>query len=73
MTAQIEIELGWMRNSNVDRCARRNITRLSTLLLLVGAEQPSVMTFLHNNESDSRTVVGFEFDARFANRGQFVL
>lgn len=73
MTAQIEIKLGRMRNTNVDRCARRYVARFARLLLLVRTEQSRVMSLLHHNERDARPIVGLQLNASLANGRQFVL
>lgn len=73
MTAQVEIELSWMRDADVDCCACWNISRLAALFLLVSAEQARVMTLLNDDEGDTGTVVSFKFDTSLADRGQLVL
>lgn len=73
MTAQVEIELGWVRDADVDGCPRWNISRLAALLLLVRAEQARVMSLLHDDERDARAVVRLQLDARLADRRQLVL
>lgn len=73
MTAQVEIELCWMCNTDVDGCTSWNITRFATLFLLVSTEQASVMTFLDNDEGDTWAVVSLEFDASLSDGGQLML
>lgn len=73
MTAQIEVELGWMCNANIDCCTRWNISRFAALFFLVSTEQTCMMSLLHYDECDSWTIVGFQLDASLANRSQFML
>lgn len=73
MTAKVKVELGRVRDANVDCRSRRNISGLSALLLLVGAEESRVMSFLDDDEGDAGTVVGLEFDACLADGRQLVL
>lgn len=60
VTAQVEIEFGGMRDAEVDRGPGRDVPGLAGLLLLVGAEQPRVMSLLYHDESDARLVLRFQ-------------
>lgn len=73
MTAQVEIKLGGMSDSHINRGACRYVSALAALLFLVGAEQSRVMPLLHNNERDTRFVVRLQFNASLTDSGQFVL
>lgn len=73
MAAQIEIKLSRMSDTDVDRRSGRYVTTLPALFLLVGAEQPRVVSFLHNDEGDAWLVIGLEFYARLSDRRQLVL
>lgn len=71
--AEVEVEFSGMRNAGVDSGAGRDVARLAGLFLLVGAEEPRVVALLDSDERDARLVIGFQLDARLANRRQFVL
>lgn len=73
VAAQVKIELGGMGDTNIDRRTGRYVTTLPALFLLVGAEQPGVVTLLHHYERDARLIVRLQFDAGLADGRQFVL
>ena len=60
MAAQVEVELGGMRDAEVHGGAGGDVARLAGLLLLVGAEQARVVTLLHHYERDARLVFRFQ-------------
>lgn len=57
MTAEIEVELSGVRDTEVDGGAGGDVAGLAGLLLLVGAEQTRVVTLLNHNERDARLVL----------------
>lgn len=70
---QVKIELSGMRDSSVDCRTGGNVSRFSRLFLFVRAEKSGVMTLLDYDKGDTGLVIRFQFDARLANSGQFVL
>lgn len=73
MTTKVEIKLGRMSNPHVDSGSSRYVAALPALLFLVGTKKPCVMSLLHDNESDARFVIRFQFDTRLSNSCQLVL
>lgn len=57
VTAEVEVELGGVRDAEVDGGAGGDVARLARLLLLVGAEQPRVVPLLHHYERNARLVL----------------
>jgi hypothetical protein len=47
VTAEVEVEFGWMRDADVDGGAGRNVPTLANLLGFVGTKETRVMTFLN--------------------------
>ena len=62
MGAEIEVELCGVSDPDVHGGPGGDVPALAALLLLVGAEQPGVMTLLHNDERDAGLVVSLELD-----------
>ena len=60
MGAEIEVELCRVGDADVHRGARWNVAALAALLLLVGTEEPRVVTLLDHDESNTWLVVGLE-------------
>ena len=58
--AEIEVELCRVGDADVHRGARWNVAALAALLLLVGTEEPRVVTLLDHDESNTWLVVGLE-------------
>ena len=58
--AQVEVELRGVGDAHVHRGAGGDVPALAALLLLVGAEQPRVVTLLHHDERDTGLVVWLE-------------
>ena len=58
--AQVEVELGGVGDADVHRGSGGDVPALAALLLLVGAEQPGVVTLLHHDERDAGLVVCLE-------------
>ena len=73
VAAQVEVELGGVGDPDVHRRACRNVSALPTLLLLVRAEEPGVVTLLHHDEGDAGLVVRLQLDASLADGSQLVL
>ena len=73
MRAEIEVELCWVSDSNIDSCTRGDVATLAALLLLVGTEQSGVMTLLDHNEGDAGLVVSLQLDAGLSDGRQLVL
>ena len=62
MTAKIEVELGGMRDAEVDCGAGGDVPRLARLFLLVGAEQTRVVALLNYDERDARLVLRLQLE-----------
>ena len=58
--AEVEVELCRVGDADVHRGARWNVPALAALLLLVGTEEPRVVTLLDHDESNTWLVVGLE-------------
>lgn len=70
VAAQIEVELGGMRDAEVDGGAGGDVARLARLLLLVGAEQPRVVPLLYHDERDARLVLRLQLKHTRVSDGQ---
>lgn len=57
VAAQVEVELGGVRDAEVDGGAGGDVPGLAGLLLLVGAEKARVVALLHHYECDARLVL----------------
>ena len=60
MGAEIEVKLRRVSDPYVHSGPRGDVPALAALLLLVGAEQPGVVTLLHHDEGDAGLVVSLE-------------
>lgn len=67
VAAQVEVELGRVRDAHVDCCASRYVATLAYLVLLVGAEEASVVTLLNDDERDTGLVSHLQFHTRLAD------
>ena len=56
-----------MSDSDINSRSSRDVARLSTLLLLVRAEQTGVVALLHDDERDAWLVVRLQLDAGFSD------
>lgn len=63
MTAQVKVELERVGDVCIHCCSCWDIPALPNPLILVCAEETSVMPFLDNDISDARLVILFQFDA----------
>lgn len=73
VTAQVEVELGWMCDSDIDSGAGRNVEGFPDLILLVDSEETSVVTFLNSDEGDSWLVTTFEHHTSLSDGSEFAL
>lgn len=73
MRAQEEVKLSGMCDTNINGGSSRNVSTFPTHIAFVSAEKSGVMTFLHNEECDSRPILGLQLDACFANGRQLML
>jgi hypothetical protein len=71
VAAEVEIELGGMRDAEVDGGASGDVPRLARLLLLVRTEQSRVVPLLHHYERDARLI--FSFQLKQFNKYLFIL
>ena len=62
MGAEIEVELCRVSYPDVHGGSGGDVPALAALLLLVGAEQPGVVTLLHHDERDARLVVSLKLN-----------
>ena len=58
--AQVEVKLCGVGDAHVHRCSGGDVPALAALLLLVGTEQPRVVTLLHHDERNAGLVVWLE-------------
>ncbi|KAK2174076.1 hypothetical protein NP493_830g00026 [Ridgeia piscesae] len=56
VTAQVEVKLSRMCDSDIDCRPGGDVSTLANLVLAVGTEQPRVVTFLHHDEGDAGLV-----------------
>ena len=61
--AQVEVELGGVRDAHVHGGAGRDVAALAALLLLVRAEEARVVPLLHHDEGDPWFVVWLQLQA----------
>ena len=61
--AQVEVELGGVRDAHVHGGAGRDVAALAALLLLVRAEEARVVALLHHDEGDPWFVVWLQLQA----------
>lgn len=73
VTAQIEIKLGGMSDTDIDRCTGRYVTTLPTLLLFVSTEQSGVVTLLYHYKRNAWLIICLQFNTSLTDRRQFVL
>ena len=66
--AQVEVELGGVRDAHVHGGAGRDVAALAALLLLVRAEEARVVPLLHHDEGDPWFVVSLELGRKYLNR-----
>lgn len=71
MTAQVEIELSRVADTDIDGGSSGNVTTLATSVLLTATEQPRVMPFLYHNEGDTGLVAHLQHSASFTDGTQF--
>ena len=62
-----------MRNTNIDRRARRDVATLANLILLVDAEKSRVMALLNDHERNRRLVVDLQLQTGAADGDQLLL
>ena len=55
--AQVEVKLGGVGDAHVHGGPGGDVPALAALLLLVGTEEPRVVTLLHHDEGDAGLVV----------------
>ena len=58
--AQVEVKLCGVGDANIHRGPGGDVPALAALLLLVGAEQPRVVTLLYHDERYPRLIVWLE-------------
>lgn len=57
MTTQVEVKLSWVGDFRVHGCACWNVSAFPNPLVLVGAEEPCVVSLLDHDERDAWLVV----------------
>ena len=72
MRTEVEVELGWMGDSNIDSGSSRNVTRFADLFSFVLAEETCMMSLLNNDKSNTRSIVFFQLHACLSNRDEFM-
>ena len=72
VAAEVEVVLGGVCDDGVDGGACRDVAALADLLLLVGTEQPRVVSLLHHHERDARLVAHLQLHTRLPDRLQLV-
>ena len=73
MTAQVEIKLGRMCDSDIDGGSWWDVARLAHLVLLVGTEETCVVTFLDHDERDAWLEVHLQLQTRLAHCTQLMV
>ena len=72
MRTQVKVELDGMRDSDVDSGTSGNVAALADLVLLVAAEEASVVALLNGQKRDARLIALLQLHARHADCPQFV-
>ena len=72
VTAQVEVELGRVSDAHVYGGSGGDVAALADLILLVGAEQSSVVALLHHDEGDSGLITHLQLHTRFSHGSQFM-